>query len=286
MTRPKQFAGLLFAILPLLGLVDAAHASVAIPYVQDFTTSAADFTTGLNTTGSSTATWTYNGSPTDTYALQLNRVSGASAYTYSSVTASPNLSTAANSSFYMSTVMEQMSNGQQAAANATVGLRFLADTTNTNTNAFAVDLNIGSNAGRVRAVEWVSGTATVDPSSTQTSQPLVSGFTLTDKYEMEVLGQFDSSDKLDLQVRMTDLTTSTVALAWTDLTPTTHYTLPSNIAAETYYSLFMSTSSGTSTTITTTFDSLTITPEPSTLLLAFAGSLGLLAKRRPGALSR
>ena len=194
MIQVRQLAGIVLALSIVFAAAGLATAgTIQIPYFQDFSSGVADFTPGFLTTGTSTDNWTYNGSPTDTYALTLSRSSGASVYAYSSVNASPNLSTTANSSFSLSTTMEGISFGggssAKSAANATVGLRFLADTLNSNTNAFVVDMNIGANPGRVRAVEWNGAAPTVvDPSSTQSSQPLISNFNLAHTYELDVFG--------------------------------------------------------------------------------------------------
>ena len=77
---------------------------------------------------------------------------------------------------------------------------------------------------------------------------------------------------------MVDLTTSTVALPWDDLTPT-HMTLPGNIANETYHGLFMSTSNGANSTINATFAGFNVVPEPSTLALLGVVAAGLLVRR-------
>jgi hypothetical protein len=289
----RHFAGALAAVAIIFAAAGIASASVAFPYTNNFTSDPTSvFTTGISTSGSSTASWAYeNGSAQyfpDSYLLTLNRVNGASAYAYSSVPIT-GVPSSANSSFEIQADLDDLTDSVPATTNTTVGLRFLADTTNTNTNACVVDINVGNvllnnllNTGAVRAVAWNGGTATVDPTSIQSSQPKMSPAptigTLApapseDTYLLQVFGYYDSGDKLDIQAAVYDVTAKTYVLNKTDLTPT-HVTAPTG----TNFGFFASTSSGSNSTITadfTNFSVTAVTPEPSTFVLLGAGAIGL-----------
>jgi hypothetical protein len=279
----KHLLAATFISAALALAANSAFAAVTAPYSQDFSGGASDFTPASLTTGSSSAVWN---AASGTYTTTITRVSGASFYDYSSVQASNlPLGSPANSGFEVSTLLENMSIGD-TSANVTDGLRFLADTTNSNTNAYAVDVNLGLNAGRVRLVRWTSGSSKVYPDATQANQLLINNFHVGDPYKLDVFGSYNSAGLLDLQVQITDMNHPTdlagFGLPLTDFTHTgVNGEYGSSPSTGTYFGYLLSTSSGTNTTISSTFDNFTIaTPEPGSLgLLAVAG-LALIRRRR------
>ena len=77
------------------------------------------------------------------YSATINRVSARVSTPHSSVNVSNlPLASPANSQFSVSTLLENMSIGD-TSANVTDGLRFLADTTNSNSNAYVVESTLG-----------------------------------------------------------------------------------------------------------------------------------------------
>lgn len=268
------------AALGFGGARSAEAAVVSQPYTQDFSGGAADFVTG-STGGMSTATWTAaNGVYTDS----ISCISGASFYSYSSVQVS-NLggSATAGTGFKVSSLMENMSIGD-TSVNVTAGLRFLASTTNTNTasNAYVVDMNIGANPGRVRLVKFVNGAATIYPSSTQTSQLLINNFSRSDNYQLDVYGSYDANNLLDIQVRVTDLThpgDSAYGLPLQSFSHTANGDYGTSPSTANYFGYYESSSSGANTTINVTWDNFSVVPEPATICLLAGGGV-LLARRR------
>ncbi len=288
MTRFQHLAGAVLAVILVFAAASFVAAST-LPFSTNFSTDPTTvFTSATN--GSPAATWSYSNSNAanfpDTYEVALTRGSG-SDYTYSSVPIT-NFSNAANSSFTVSALLENMTNSVPNSINTTVGLRFLADTTNSNTNAFVVDLNIGNatngtlNTGAIRAVKWSGGSATVYPNSVQSGQPHIPGFVMSDPYLLQVFGNYNALGQLDLQVEATDQNPADAAdsLPLTDLTG--YITPPSTVG--TNFGLFMSTSgNGTPSNYTTNFGSFAVAavvPEPSTLVLLGVGAMVLLACAR------
>ena len=162
-----------------------------------------------------------------------------------------------------------MTNSNPNGINTDVGLRFLADTTNSNSNCMEVDVNIGNvssnsvlNTGAIRAVKW-SGTATVLPSSTQSLQPHIPNFVLSDPYLLTVYGYYNGSGQLDLQATAVDQNPADAADSITtpvDLT-NGYITPPGTVG--TNFGLYMSTSGNSQAlTYTADFGSFSVVPEP------------------------
>ena len=107
----------------------------------------------------------------------------------------------------MSALMSNLSDSDSASDNATAGVRFLADTANSNTNAFVVDINDGKvsgNPGKVRLVKWTGGSARVYPSSTQANQYAIGNWNINDPYLVTVVGTYNGSDQLSIAIQITD----------------------------------------------------------------------------------
>jgi hypothetical protein len=266
--------------LMFLAASSAQASIVSTPYIQDFSGGAGDFTTAYSG-GSSTATWSASGG---VYTSTITRVSGASFYTWSSVNVSDLGPATPNSSFIISTLLTNMSIGD-TSVNVTAGLRFLADTTNTNANAYVVDLNIGANPGKVRLVRWTGSAAKVYPDSAQANQLPVKNFSLPDPYQLDVFGAYDSAGLLDIAVQVTNMNHPT-DLAGYGL-PLTHIThtgvngeYGSTPPTGKNFGYYESSSNGPNTTISATMDNFKVLPEPATLGLLALGGAGLALRRR------
>ncbi len=136
------------------------------------------------------------------FALSATKTTAGSMYAWESAQVT-NVPSTANSSFTMSALMSNLSDSDSASDNATAGIRFLADTANSNTNAFVVDINdgkISGNPGKVRLVNWVGGTAAVYPSSTQADQYAIGNWNINDPYLVTVVGTYNGSDQLSIAI--------------------------------------------------------------------------------------
>ena len=168
-----------------------------------------------------------------------------------------------------------------AGTNVTQGVRFLASTTNTVNDAYAVDLNIGTvNPGRMRLVEWTGSGALIYPDSTQANQPLVPNYSATKTYQLDVLGMYDSSGNLSITATVFDVATPTDLATSTFTTGTNILSPDATPRTGNYFGLFTSFS-GAATEVTN-FDnfSVTVVPEPGTLMLGLAGLIGFVGVRR------
>lgn len=172
-----------------------------------------------------------------------------------------------------------------SGTNVTQGIRFLASTTSTVNDAYAVDLNIGTtNPGRMRLIEWTGATAVVYPDSTQANQPLVPNYSVLNTYQMDVVGIYDSLGRLSVTATITDVATPSNTVTSTFTTgagSTPAFSPDSTPRTGNYFGLYTSFS-GAATEVTN-FDNFSVSlvvPEPSTLMLGAAGLIGLLGIRR------
>jgi hypothetical protein len=280
MCNLRKTGSLLILAAVMLAGVGAAGAAIVTPYTQDFSGGAADFQTAYNG-GSSTAAWSATGGA---YVCAITRTSGASFYAYSSAYVSDLGPATPNTGFVISTLLSNISIGD-TSANVTAGLRFLADSTNSNANAYVVDLNIGLNPGKVRLVRWLSGAAKVYPDSLQANQLAVANFSRSDPYRLEVIGSYNAAGLLDISVRVTDMNhpndLAGYGLALTDITHagvSGEYGQPEPLGH--YFGYYDSSASGPNTTISVTMDNFSVAPEPATLSLLACGALALWRRRK------
>jgi len=169
-----------------------------------------------------------------------------------------------------------------SGTNVTQGVRFLASTTNTVNDAYAVDLNIGTvNPGRMRLVEWTGSTAVVYPDSAQANQPLVPNYSSAKTYQLNVLGMYDSLGRLSITATVFDVNAPADSATSTFTTGASGALSP-DATPRTGSNFGMFTSFSGAATEVTNFDnfSVTLVPEPSTLALGVAGVAGLLGFRR------
>jgi hypothetical protein len=178
--------------------------------------------------------------------------------------------------FLMSAVLQPVSTA--GSANATEGLRFLASSATSVNSSYVADINVGSNPGRLRLVTWnSSGTATIEPSTTQTLQPLIPNFSTSNSYTEQVAGTYNTpaAGDLTLTITVTQVGNSanSVTYTYTDTAPNTGN----------YFGFFDSYSSGI-TSLTADYSNLSLktvaTPEPSTVVLLGTGAVVLLASVR------
>ena len=168
-----------------------------------------------------------------------------------------------------------------AGANVTQGVRFLATTTGTVNDAYAVDLNIGTlNAGRLRLVEWTGSTAAIYPDTAQANQPLVPNYNASKTYQLNVLGMYDGLGRLSITATIYDIAVPADSATSTFTTGTNVLSPDATPRTGNFFGLYTSTSG--SVTEVTNFDnfSVTVVPEPSALALGLAGLIGLAGFRR------
>jgi len=262
-----------------VGLVLVAASSVQAspisqPYSQNFDSIAVGGSLPNESTGSvgsPTSTWAVVADGTGNHWYQNVLSSSASVKALDSLQVS-NLGTAAPAdNFDVRTIIQGVSFTNPGAINYTGGLRLLASSSSSVNSSYVVDLNFGANAGRIRLVTWDgSGNATVLPSSTQSSQPLVPNFNVNDSYELDVLGTYNGSGALTLSCTATQVgaPANTVNYTYTDTAPHTGQ----------YFGFYDSMSAG-ATSMTANFDNLSVTPEPATMSLLVLGGLAILRRK-------
>ena len=178
--RLQNLTGTLVVCLIVFGVASLASASFVEPFSCDFSGGATDvakLSVGSSNTSAVSATAGTNVLGNPCYAVSATKNTSGSLYAWESAQVT-GLSSTAGSSFTISGVISNLSDSDSVSANATAGIRFLADTASSNGNAFVVDINDGKagNAGRVRLVNWVGGTAAVYPNSSQANQYLIGNY--------------------------------------------------------------------------------------------------------------
>ena len=281
MTRQIMRVRHLAVVLPAVGLVFGAANFVTAatpPYSQDFQGiavggSVPDFTPSA--IGASSSTWGVVDDGTGNHVYR-NTLTGGKGF---STIQFPTLGAAfPTNDFEISTVVHGVSLTGAANNNYTAGIVFLSSSTQPSgpINLDVADLNLssvlsGANSGRMRLVEWTGTTAVVHPSSTQTNQPQVPSFHLSDSYLLDVKGTY-LLGTLTAVFTVSDVATpgDTMSYTYLDTSPRTG----------SYFGLYTSMSSGGGT-MTVDFDNFIVAvPEPSTLGLAELGAATLLIFRR------
>ena len=250
----------------------AAQAGVLSPYTQNYEAIASGGSPSDATVGSSGAT-------TDTWSVVVdsngdhwyeNSLTAGKGFSTVQVT---NLSTTAPSNnFEVSAVLKPVSTSSPGSVNYTEGIVFLAASPTSITDWYVADLNVGTNPGRMRLVEWTGGTAVVYPSSTQSAQPLVPNFSATNTYLMDVKGTYNGSNALTVVYTVTQVDNANNTQSYTygaDSTPRTGQ----------YFGLYDSMGSGGGTMVAD-YDNFTVTPEPATLSLLALGGLAAIRMRK------
>ncbi len=270
------------AALLAVGTLQAA--TVTAPYSEDFQSYGAGASLAnetIGSTGSPTSnTWTTVTSGGNTY-YQNNLSGGGSAKGLDSLQFS-NLGPvmAAGTGFQVSVELLPPTS-VTAGANVTQGVRFLAATTGTVNDAYAVDLNIGTlNAGRLRLVEWTGSTAAIYPDTAQGNQPLVPNYSSSKTYQLNVLGMYDGLGRLSITATIYDIAVPADSATSTFTTGTNVLSPDATPRTGNFFGLYTSTSGAV--TEVTNFDnfSVTVVPEPSALALGLAGLIGLAGFRR------
>lgn len=279
-TRVRHLAGILPAIGLLLGAANIAT-SATTPYSQDFQGiavggSVPGFTP--SEIGASSSTWAVvdDGTGNHVYRNTLTGGKGFSTIQFPTL----GLGLPANS-FEISTVVHGVSLTGAANYNYTAGIAFLSSSTQSSgpSGLYVADLNLssvssGANSGRMRLVEWTGTTAVVRPASTQTSQPQVPSFNLSNSYLLDVKGTYDTLGTLTAVFTVTDVAApgNTMSYTYSDTSPRTG----------SYFGFYTSMASGGGTMMVD-FDNLVVTvPEPSSLALLAMGALFLARWRGRG----
>lgn len=256
----------------MLLLAAVAAPAAVTPYVQDFDSIAGggslpDAIIG-SASGATLNTWQVfvDGSSNHWYQNTLTTGKGFSSLQFADLGGT----VAPSKEFYASAVVDPVS--VPNAVNYTAGIRFLADTATSTDNSFVADLNIGSNAGRMRIVEFTGSSAGVYPSTAQASQPLVPNFDLSKTYLLEVAGSYDVTNALTVTFKVSEVGNPANFQSYTysaDATPRTGQ----------YFGLYDSMGSGGGTMVVN-YDNLTVLPEPATMALLALGGLALIRRRR------
>ena len=282
----RQITGVrhLAGVLPAVGLVFGAANFVTAatpPYSQDFQGiavggSVPDFTPSA--IGASSSTWAVVDDGTGNHVYR-NTLTGGKGF---STIQFPTLGSALPANdFEISAVVHGVSLTDAANYNYTAGFAFLSSSTQPSgpSGLFVADVNLssvssGANSGRMRIVEWTGTAAVVHPSSTQTSQPQVPNFNLSDSYLLDVRGTYNALGTLTASFTVSDVATpgDTMSYTYIDTSPRTG----------SYFGLYTSMGSGGGT-MTVDFDNLiVVVPEPSSLALLAMGALFLARGRGRG----
>ncbi|MCY2926192.1 MAG: phosphodiester glycosidase family protein, partial [Planctomycetota bacterium] len=269
------------AILGFGASGQACAAAITQPYTQDFqsysdgSSLANENIGGIGTV--TTNTWLTAHSGTNEF--YQNTLVGSSAKGLDSLQVS-NLGPATSANDFEVKVTLLPPGTVTAGTNVTEGVRFLASTSNTVNDAYAVDLNIGTtNPGRLRLVEWTGSTAVVYPDSAQANQPLVPNFSTSKSYLLDVTGTYDSLNRLSITATVTEVgaPANTVSSSFTSgasgaLSP------DASPRTGTYFGFYASFS-GAATEVAN-FDNFSVVPEPATIGLLACGMTSLLMRRR------
>lgn len=251
-SKPVSWAAAAYTIGCLaitMAPLQAAHVTVPFPYENDFSSSVADF---HETTD---AQWTRN-SATSQY---VNTISVASLASSANVrVAELGGAPASATNFEVSTQFRATAN----VSGSSVGLILLADSAAS--AGYLVDL---SKSGTFRILEL--GTGGVSDSSLTPWGNFVDerlyGIVVTGEYESGTLTLFATLSELEGPLR-------SVTREVVDTTP----------QQGAYFGLRNRTGSGTTPTLSASFDYLNIIPEPASLALLAAGGLMMMPRRRGG----
>ena len=302
MMRLQNLTGALVACFVVLGVAGLAGASYLEPIFWDFSGGTGVSNFAVNSSNASAVSAVAGTDPLSNpcFALSATKTTAGSMYAWESAQVT-NVPSTANSSFTMSALMSNLSDSDSASDNATAGVRFLADTANSNTNAFVVDINdgkISGNPGKVRLVNWVGGSATVYPSSTQAYQYAINNWNINDPYLVTVVGTYNGSDQLSIAIQITDedhpgdssyglpLTTVVTGATGADGSGGTAKTFSAPSGSQNYFGFYQSVSGSTAPVITADYTNFSLVPEPSTFALLAAGVVclaGVWRRRRAAA---